>query len=371
MIHLCSSAARDLSELVEANADDAERKRRLSRRVVDALRDAGVLRMGVPEEYGGPGCDPATMLDVVETISAADGAAGWCTMIASTTSIYSLFMAPEWAERVFGERRSMAVGAYAPNGSAEEDGDGWRVSGRWLWGSGTHHSDWIGGGVQTAEGVRLMFFPKRDVEIHDTWYSAGLRATSSNDFSVLNAHVPAGRTVLVGAAPVIASPLARFPTFTLLAVNVAAVGLGIARRALDEFAELAVGKRPQFSKRTLAQSASVQADFADAEARLRAGRAYLHAEVAEAWEHACADRAPDLRRRVRIRLAAIAAAQAAGRAVDAVYTLAGGSSVFDSSPLQRCMRDVHVVTQHVMVTPRLRETLGRAMLGADVDASML
>jgi hypothetical protein len=54
-----------------------------------------------------------------------------------------------------------------------------------------------------------------------------------------------------------------------------------------------------------------------------------------------------------------------------VYTLGGGTSVYEASPLQRCLRDAHVATQHLMVSPRLYETLGMMFFGQDIDSSTL
>ena len=55
-------AAGDLAELIEANADDGERNRRLPLPTVNALRDAQLLRMCVPRVYGGPEVDPVTLV---------------------------------------------------------------------------------------------------------------------------------------------------------------------------------------------------------------------------------------------------------------------------------------------------------------------
>ena len=200
----------------------------------------------------------------------------------------------------------------------------------------------------------------------------GLRGTGSNDFSVEGAFVPDGRSV----QPMVAHRqvdcrLAAFPNFSLLASGVAAVSLGVARHAIDEFTELAQGKRPQYSSRTLSQSGMVQAEVAKAEATLRSARAFLFDELARAWDAAQQGDRIDVATRARIRLACVHAAESAATATDVVYTLAGGTSVFESSPLQRCLRDAHVATQHLMVSPRLYETLGRLFVGIDIDAGTL
>ncbi len=370
-------AARDVGELIEAHADAAERDRRLSRRVVDALAHAQLLRLCVPDVYGGPQAGPRTMIEAIEAVATADGAAGWCTMVCSTTSSLSMYLEPAWAQQIFGDERTVSAGVFAPNGTGREVDGGWMVSGRWMWGSGTQHCHFITGGtkVVTAAGeqqTHLMFFDASDVTIHDTWHTSGLRGTGSNDFSVDDAFVPAGRSLQpLASVPTVDAPLAAFPNFTLLAVGVAAVTLGIARHAVDEFTDLATGKRPQFSERTLAQFGSVQADFARAEAALGAARAYLLDEVDQAWSEALAGHRIDVAQRTRIRLAGVHAAATAAATVDAMFTMAGGPAVFTASPLQRCLRDVHVATQHIMVAPRLYETVGKLRLGGDANTSMM
>jgi len=366
-------AAEGIQELVEAHADRAEQQRRLPKRLVQGLRDAQLFRMCVPAAYGGPEADALTMVRAIEAVSCADGAAGWCTMIASTTSSMSMFLEPDWAREIYGDPKAITGGAYAPTGVGTRVDGGWEVSGTWSWGSGSQHCTWLTGGTNTDDGgFHVMFLDTADVTIHDTWYSTGLRGTGSNDFSVDGAFVPDGRTVQPRLGrPTIDCPLASFPNFSLLASGVAAVSLGIARHALDEVTELGQGKKPLFSSRTLSQSGSMQAELARGEAVLRSARAFLHDELHNAWEVAVAGGRVDIPMRGRIRLAAVNAATSAAKAADIAYTMAGGTSVFETSPLQRCMRDAHVATQHLMVSPRMYETLGKHLFGHDIDIAAL
>jgi alkylation response protein AidB-like acyl-CoA dehydrogenase len=242
-----------------------------------------------------------------------------------------------------------------------------------MWGSGTQHCQWIVGGARADDGSQhVMFFPVADVEFHDTWHTSGLRGTGSGDFSVSGALVPMGRSVVPASGRrFVETPLAAFPNFTLLAIGVASVALGIARRAIDEIIALGVDKRPQFSQRTIAQVGTNQTDLAKAEATLGAARAYLYGEVQQAWQTVLAGGHVEVADRVRIRLAGTHAAESAARAVDIAYTMGGGTSVFETSPLQRCLRDVHVATQHIMVAPRLYETMGKHLFGLDIESSMI
>jgi alkylation response protein AidB-like acyl-CoA dehydrogenase len=152
-----------------------------------------------------------------------------------------------------------------------------------------------------------------------------------------------------------------------LALGVCGVALGIARRALDEFIALAGGKVPTGSARTLANRSVVQRQVGEAEAALRSARAYVFASVDAAWQIASEGRSLPMEQRTDLRLAAANAAWRAAQAVDLVYHAGGGTAVYASSPLQRCFRDVHVATQHIMVAQPIFEVFGRAALGLPVD----
>ncbi len=219
---------------------------------------------------------------------------------------------------------------------------------------------------------RSCFFPSDQVDFHDTWYTSGLRGTGSLDYSVDSVFVPERMTVQPGVSkPRVDAPTARFPNFTLLAIGIAGASLGIARNALDELVTIAADKRPQFSSRTLAASGYAQTELARAESQWRAARAYLHDEVGRAWSASLAGDPVPVSARVGMRLAAAHAASACAGVADSAFTIAGGSAVYDTSVLGRCLRDAHVVTQHIMVAPKLNEVLGRFLMGVEFDARMI
>lgn len=370
---LTPASIRRAAEIAREDADLAERERRLPPRTTEALADAGLFTMCLPEAYGGPGTGPVAMIDAIVEVATSDGSAGWCAGIASTTSSMAAFLEPAVARTIFSSATVATGGVFAPNGRGVADGDGFRITGRWQWGSGTQHCRWIVGGAMCDDGTqRVCFFEADQIEFHDTWHTAGMRGTGSLDIAVTDAFVPAERTVLPGAGRVhVDDPIARFPNFTLLALGLAATGLGVARRALDEVAALAAVKTPQFSSRTLAQSGFAQTEYARAEVRWRAARSLLRDEVGAAWDVAMSGGAIEVDRRVAMRLAAAHAASECVAVTDAAWTLAGGAAVYDTSALGRCVRDAHVVTQHIMVAPKLNEILGKHLLGVDFDARMI
>lgn len=360
------------ARVARAQATEAETSRRLTPGTVEALADAGMFTLCLPTAYGGPGSSVVEMIDAVATIAHADASAGWCSGIASTTSSLAAYLPPVVAGEIYPSTRVASGGVFAPNATATTTEAGLRVSGRWQWGSGTQHCDWIVGGASCDDGSqRTVFFPAGEVTFHDTWYASGLRGTGSLDFSVDDVVVGDDRTIVLGRPPRVDEPMSRFPNFTLLALGIAATAIGNARRALDEVRELAASKTPQFSSRTLDRSGHAQLEYARAEVRWRAARALLRDEVGVAWELAVDGAAVDVGMRVAMRLAAAHAVSECVAVCDTAWTLAGGTAVYESSVLGRCLRDAHVMTQHIMVAPKLGETLGKYLLGAKFDDRMI
>jgi alkylation response protein AidB-like acyl-CoA dehydrogenase len=222
-----------------------------------------------------------------------------------------------------------------------------------------------------APRPRSVLVPAGEVEFFDTWHVSGLCGTGSTDFAMNDLFVPEERVAGIGVDRPLERALYAFPQFGLLGMGIAAVALGLARAAIDALVDLAGGKTPQGSSRSLAERPAAQADVSRAEALLRSSRAFYYEAIAAAWERARAEgRIEDAHRR-DIRLATTHATRSCADAVDLMYHLAGGTSVFRSSPLQRVFRDVHVATQHMMVSPSTLELTGRLLLGLETDTALL
>jgi indole-3-acetate monooxygenase len=180
----------------------------------------------------------------------------------------------------------------------------------------------------------------------------GLRGTGSNDVVARGLKVPEEHTI----SPFFHAarqdgPLWRIPFFTLAGIGMVGAPLGIARRALDEFTDLAPTKARAGTFQPLAEDPAAQIEFANAEAGLRSARAFVLDEVGALWETALAGDPPSLEQRAGFRLAAQQALRAARHAVDTTFDLTGAGAVHASHPLQRCFRDLHTVSQHVYFSP--------------------
>ncbi len=340
-----------LSPALDATIRDRSREFEQARRLPDdiaaALTSEGAFASWIPQVYGGEQVSAQAGLDHITAVAEADGAVGWCVMIALTTSLTAYFLPDRYGKEIF-HARAVTGGFAAPAGTAVVVEGGLRVSGRWAWGSGTSHCTTIGGRVRLVDQTGataprsdglvapFVFFDREDVELLDTWHTAGLAGTGSTDYRVERAFVPEGRWVQLGtAAPVIQAPLAQFPLFGLLALGVAAVSIGITRRALTETTALAADKRPQGSGRTLAERAETQATVSRAEATVRSAAAFMADVTGQAWETAAAGDPPSLEHRRGLRLAATDATARCAAAVRDLHLVAGGVDVYLTSPIQR------------------------------------
>lgn len=377
------AALEAVAQRAGARAAEIENLRRLPADVVAELAGTGVFKLFVPAQYGGAQATLTDGLRAIESVAYHDGSTGWCVMIAITTGLTAGFLPSEYAAQIYGPADAVTGGFAMPAGRATAVDGGVRVSGRWSWGSGTDHCTWITGGVRVVDdydqpamlgdGARfpVMFFEREQVELLDTWHVAGLRGTASGDYTVTDAFVPDGRWIdLASPQPEVDHPLYRVSFLGALAVGVSAVAVGLGRRAIDELVGLAA-KVPTGSSRSLAERPVVQAQIAAADAAVRSARAFLHAASDECWAAAADGRPITTELRHAMRLAATDAVQRCARAVDLCYHAGGGSSIFESHPLQRVFRDTHVATQHGMVAERVYETLGRITFGLPTDLAQL
>ncbi len=369
-------AAAALAPEIRSRADETEAARHLAPDLVEKLAAAGLFRMLVPRVLGGGEVAPATMVKAIETVARADAAAGWCVMVGATSGLMSAYLEEDAAREVYGDAGVVTSGVFAPMGKAIEDGESYRVSGRWTFASGVEHARYrMGGVVVMGEGepvIRHLIFRADQTRVLDTWNVSGLRGTGSHDMSVTEAIVPKRWSAsLIADKARHPGVLYRFPMFGLLALGIAAVALGVAREATLALVALATEKRPMWSKKSLAHRELVQAHVAEAEGVWRSGRAFLLEAAGEVTHRAAARGEIDVKDRALLRLAATTATRSSARAVDLMYEAGGGSSIYAASPLQRYFRDVHVATQHVMVAEATYAAVGRVLLGLHGDGEML
>jgi alkylation response protein AidB-like acyl-CoA dehydrogenase len=380
--------AESFGEELSVRAAEFEEQGYVSQDLAVRLARLGFLRLCNPPEYGGPGRSPRDYARLVETLAKYDGSTGWVVFIGITSALAACRLAPDTVREIFAEPDAISAGVFAPMGRAvpcERNGErGFSLTGQWQWGSGSHNANHISGGgfvvddngeiARRADGgpdQRSFVMPIGDVELLDTWHVAGLKGTGSTDFRATDVFVPERMVSDPFTQTDFSHPMHSFPFFAALGIGIGAVALGLAEACMTAFLSLAGTKTPQGSARTLAMKPATHRRVAEASAKLRSARLYFYDTIDRAWEMAVAGQGVPVETRAELRLSNTHAVMSAAEVIDSLYTLAGGSSVYLKSPIQRHFRDVHVATQHMMVNEATLELVGRIQLGQETNIALL
>ena len=362
-----------------------ERERRIPDDVIAALQQAGCFRMLAPAKHGGQKVTLPDVLRVIEALSCADGATGWTvSQVASSQLVLAYFPKSTIDEIYSAGPDSFGAGAVAPKGQAVAQDRSWRVSGQWPFVTGCERATWFYVQCVVVENrklkmapqgtpvVRMMLFPAVEVEIIDTWHVIGLKGTASHDIRLSGAFCPNERSAnMIGSKPTLNEPAFSIPLLDQGGLLIAAVALGIAQGALEELAELAAGgKRPSFARERLAQSPVFQDQLGGAYMELKGAGALLYAEAESAWAGAVKSSPHTLLERASLRSTPAAVIAAATHTVDTAYTLAGGTAVYNGSPLQRRLRDIHAITQHVYAGRHSLGIVGALVAREKIDETL-
>jgi indole-3-acetate monooxygenase len=383
--HAVLHAVIGLGERIRVASDEIERGRRLPPEIAAAVQDAGVFGMTMPRAWGGPELDPLTQFRVIEALAMADASVGWCAMINCDGGYFTAFLDQVVARAMYPDILVATAAAATPTGRATRVPGGYRVAGRFPFVSGCHHSEWVSLGCMVLEdGVqcvddkgmpqtRQCLLRLSQCEIQDTWHTTGLRGSGSDDLVVHDLFVDEAHTFSFQERSLVkrAGPLYAFPF--MYVAKAAAPALGIARHAIDSLIAVTskkparrytIGDRIE-APRLIREDVYVQHAVGRAETCLAAARAHYFDVMGDFWATLQDERKPSDR---QIALFTSACSYVIGSCVEAVqivYKAAGGSAVYQKGPLDRCLRDVLTMNQHVLATPRSYEMTGRLLFGLE------
>jgi indole-3-acetate monooxygenase len=374
-----------LAPIIREHADRAEREAQMPREVVDAFHDAGLLRILLPRQMGGAELTIPDTLRITEEVARIDASAGWNLAICAGGPLFGYNLSRAAFETIYGDPRAVSAGSLNPATTqviAVEGG--WRFTGRATYASASAHATWLmaagivmrDGAPQIVDGapvLRAGLFPIKHAKILNTWMTAGMRGTGSNDCVFENVFVPDEFTFdwLNAKSTWQRGPLGNIPLQLQFVGGLVSVVLGAARHALDTLNEIAQAKVPAASRATLRERSIAQIQFAQAEGLLRAARAYFYNCNAEIWRKGAAGESFSIKDRAHGRLAVVTAAKLAVQAVDLVADAAGMNSAQTSCAIERCWRDVHTATQHVLMNTARFEVVGRVLFGLDPGSPVI
>jgi alkylation response protein AidB-like acyl-CoA dehydrogenase len=370
------AATQALKPRLAAMARQAEAQRRPIDELWDELRRSGYFYMLVPKKYGGLEADIDDVIDASLPIAEGCGSTGWVAMFALVHNRHMVGYPDEVLEELFGGGRYIIeASATIPVGTAVSVEGGYRVSGRWQWCTCITQADWVQviANVDTPKGPRpnALLIPARDVRIVDTWDADGMCATGSHDIVCEDVFVPARRAMppprrdVAGDALRFEHPIYRVPLSPLLAFTTAVPTLGVARAAVDAYRERLMTHTKRGTEGAQREKQAAQIRLARADTMTAAAELLIRNAIKKNLEAVqTGDGRVGFRNALRAQLSY--AAQLSRDAVLVVTEASGSSIHFLDNPMQRYLRDIMVMTSHIIFDIDVTmEQHGRSMLGLD------
>ena len=366
---------------IRSASAEIEAGRQLPGHIVQLMRDAGVFEVAVPRSWGGPEFDPITQARGIELLSTADGSAGWCAMIGCDTGYVSAFLDDAVGRELFKDPAQASVFVLSPGGVAVPVDGGYTVTGNWSFASGSTHAKVYALGclAKTDAGprmvnentpeIRVVVLPSEQAEVIDTWTTTGVRGSGSHDVSVTGVFVPEARTFAMFERAKRPGPLYALPN--LFTAKMGAVPLGIARGAIDDILAMAATKRSLGTSVPIAEQPWLQTAVAVAETKLGQARAFYYEALGDVWAQLVDSGRASLTSRARLHLSYAGAIDRALEIVDAMYRAGGSSSLYARGTLDRRLRDIHTIAQHVVSSPQTVADSGKVLLGLPVPNALL
>jgi alkylation response protein AidB-like acyl-CoA dehydrogenase len=367
-----------LAPEIRKRAAEIEAGRRIPIDLMKKLRSIGIFRALAPRSHGGLELDLPSAIRIMEALCRIDGSVGWISMVGIGAAMFAPLASRELYEEIYAKGPDLLlVGSAQPGGTAEAADGGWRVNGRWPFASGCEDADWIFGlCVMSKDGkplpgsmdengppmVRGFLLPAREWQIENTWHVMGLRGTGSHNVSLKEKLIPANRFLDLGGEPCLPRALYQAPS-QFVALMHFPTATGVAEGALDELLQLAnTGRQQQRATVPMRDSELFQHEIGRIEAELKAARAFADAMVESHWRHALAGTLKGDALLTQGAQAATWITATCVRIVDECFRLGGGAALYETSPLQRRMRDIHAVAQHAAVHQRNYGGAGKLLL---------
>lgn len=362
---LVQRAAELVPELRE-RANEVDSTRLVSKEIVGKFHNAGLYRTIQPKRFGGFEHDFSVLIRVVSELGRGCGSTAWTF---GNTAIQQGLMGtfPLEAQNDFWEkdRRCLISGSYAPTGKAERVEGGYRVTGKWGFGSGLDHSSWhmvgalLPSGDDTPPKLGFLAIAKADYTVEDNWQTVGLRGTSSKNIVVDNAFVPDHRVQTAEAmmkgetagGQAHSNPLFRLPILSLAAYVFVAPALGMVQDGIEELTDMARVRKTRGAiaggGNRLGEFAAVQTKLAEASGLLHAARLLAFTDLEEMTATVRGGQTLSIDDRIRYRRNQSLAGRFCVQAINALFDCTGGGGLFLSSRIQRDWRDVNAVGKHI------------------------
>ncbi len=368
-------AVSECAALIAACADEGRAARQVPGEVIEALKTSGYMRALLPKQWGGLEVSPNEFFQASMKIAEQDMSTAWIAGIIAVHAYQLAIMdAKAQADVYSDDPNTLISSSYNPvGGKVAPATGGLMLSGRWGWSSGSAHCDWVLlGAIVPGEGYRTFLVPRADYCIEDTWFVYGLQATGSNDIVIENpVFVPHHRTHKqmdgFNCKHSQTNTLYSIPWAQMFIRVVSTPAIGAAKHAVQAFVGNSENSSTDPTKlradaditRRVAETLN---DIDEVETIMCRNFDRMLAQVRAGDEIPLIDR-------VRYRYQASKVIDRMAAAVDRLFEVAGGRSVFDGSAIQNIWRDIHIARAHVANNPTsfARNFGGMALGGENGD----
>lgn len=370
-----------IAPVLARHAPDGDRDRRLAQESIDALAEAGLLKITVPRRFGGFEVPIWTKMQVSAAIAQTDGATAWVATLINVCHWLGGLFGDRAQQDIWGENPGARIaGVLTPVPDVQRVDGGYLVTGKWPYASGSLHADWalLGFLVPGPDGEvvdeALAVVPMAELSIEDTWFVSGMRGTGSNTIVGEGVFIPEHRVMSMRAAlrneyptPHTDEVAYRASFMPVLTLVLGAPQIGMGRAALDVVLSKA-GKRgityTMFERQD--QSVGFQIEVARAATLVDSALLHMQRGAADVQAAAQAGVALDVLTRARVKQDTAYGVTCVRQAIDLLLSAHGAAGFAEVSPLQRIWRDSATAGRHAVIDPAVNvETYGKALLGID------
>lgn len=358
--------------VIAANGDKNREDRKLADESIEALKKIGFMRAFLPKKLGGLELTPQEFFKAHIQIAEADMSTAWAGGIIAVHPFQIALMDEQAQIDVFGDDPDTCVSSsYNPMGGKTAPAEGGiMLSGRWGWSSGSDHCTWaLLGAIVPGEGYRTFLVPRSDYEIEDTWFSMGLQGTGSNDVVIDKPiFVPDYRThkQIDGFNGVHnqEGDIYNIPWAQIFIRVVSSAAIGAVKKAITIFVENSATSSTDPTK--LQGDPDITRRLAEVRNLVSEAEAVMYVNFSAMMEFVKNGEKISIEDRVLYRYQSSIVIEKMIKAIDLLFDVAGGRSVFTGSPIQQLWHDIHIARAHVANSPTaFARNLGAMTLGAD------
>ncbi|QKY08900.1 acyl-CoA dehydrogenase [Janthinobacterium lividum] len=328
------------------------------------LHRRGWLTMLAPRSAGGAELPLPQVVRLEEAVAAVDGSMGWVLTLCAGAGWFAGFLAPDMARAIIGTPRVCLGGSGAATGDAEEEGDGYRISGSWDYASGapmaTHFTlnarlQRDGQPLLDADGkprIRAFLVPAALVQLVPSWNSIGMRASASHSYRIDGQWLSKEHGFTISPDTATADgPLYRYPFYSLAYVTLAANVAGMAAHFMQLAEECMRHRRHARAGLPLLDVPEVAAMLQDKKDAFAAARARFYAVLDSSWAQVAGGAALDADAMQAVQDRSLDVVAVCRAAVDGLYPYCGLYAAREDSAINRVWRDFHTASQHALLLP--------------------